>query len=185
MTAGQDGAAEVRRHRGYILHPHAVEGRIGAAEVRRNAPRLLVAMDVTAPAEGATAAAFGRLAGYIGGANAAGARIAMTTPVLRLPGPAPDRWTVAFVLPQGMEAGAVPARRDPALRIVAVPEERRIVMGLPGRPVQAAVARVAAELAALAGGAGLVTAGEPVLAIYDSPMTPDALRHNEVSFLLA
>ena len=147
--------------------------------------------------DGSGSAAFQRLFGYITGANATGARIAMTAPVAT-PGAKPGRriamtvpvqtspagGTMRFFLPRRVAEAGAPVPRDPRVTIVTVPAERIATLRFSGLPTRARTEpRQAALLAALAR-AGIATDGAPYLLTYDAPFTLPFLRRNEAAVRL-
>jgi hypothetical protein len=173
---------------------HDVLGWAGEAEIRRYAPRL-VAETTAAGEEGAARdEGFRRLAGYIFGANAGdariamtapvvqeGTRIAMTAPVAQVAGPA--GWTIRFFLPAALRDP--PAPRDPAVRIAELPAATFAVLRFAGSTGTEAVAAARARLLAALEPSSWTPAGEPAAWFYDPPWTPPPLRRNEVAVPVA
>jgi len=170
---------------------YEVTGRIGPAELRTYAPRLAAETLVPGTAEAARGEGFRRLAGYIFGGNAGGARIAMTAPVAQAPGeriamtapvsqtPAAEGWSIRFFLPADLSDP--PAPRDARVRIVTVPAETVAVLRFSGVATEAAVAAQRERLLALLVPSGWAPSGPSVTWFYDPPWTLPPLRRNEVA----
>lgn len=174
--------------------PHYdLAARVGEAEIRQYAPRLAAETVVPGTAEAARGEGFRRLAGYIFGGNAGGARIAMTAPVAqadagqRIAMTAPVAqapagaagWSIRFFLPAGLSDP--PAPRDPRVHVVTVPPETVAVLRFPGVATDAAIATQRARLQSLLSGSTWTPSGPPVTWFYDPPWTLPPLRRNEVA----
>jgi hypothetical protein len=176
---GQAGA-EVREHKGYEGPPYRVEAAEGAVELRRYDAHLVAEVSVAGSRSGAANTGFRRLAGFIFGGNAAGEKIAMTSPVTQTAPQAGGPWVVRFAMPARFDAATLPRPDDPAVRIVTVPGGRMLALRFSGMPGDAALAAREAEARAAAAGMGLRVTGPAVLAFYDSPFTLPNRRRNEV-----
>jgi hypothetical protein len=164
-------------------------------EIRRYAPRLAAETTVpTSDGQAGRGQAFRRLADFIFGANRAQAKVAMTAPVQFEAGPskiamtAPvvtqardDSLTMRFFMPASFTLETLPAPLDPAIRIVAVPEETLAVLRFSGSTGRAAVTAREAELSRILAGSSWQPQGEPVAQFYDPPWTLPFLRRNEVA----
>jgi hypothetical protein len=179
----QAEAVERGRHKGYEVPPYRVEAQAGDAEVRRYAPHLVAEVTVAGDRTAAIQEGFGILAGYIFGRNETGAKIAMTTPVSQVGGD--GRWTVRFMMPEGLTPAALPAPRDARIRFVTAGQDRQAVMRFSGMPTAAALDRHTAALRAFMDANRLDPVSGPHFAFYDSPMTLPWTRRNEVAFTLA
>ena len=128
------------------------------------------------PAAVAGGAAFGALAGYIFGKNAAQERMSMTTPVYSTP----DR--MQFYLGGGVQPAAAPAPVDPGVEVAEVPGATFAVACFSGLGGEETAAREAARLkkAVEADGLRPVAGAQWVLARYNDPGTPPPFRRNEV-----
>jgi hypothetical protein len=167
----------------------------GGVEIRRYAPRLAAETTVaTADGQAGRSQAFRRLADFIFGANRAQAKVAMTAPVQLEAGPstiamtAPvatqardDSLTMRFFMPASYTLDTLPEPLDPAIRIVAVPEETLAVLRFSGSTGRAAVTAREAELSRILAGSSWQPQGEPVAQFYDPPWTLPFLRRNEVA----
>lgn len=137
--------------------------------------------------------AFGRLVGYIGGANVSRQSIAMTAPVLQersetiaMTAPvvqtdaAAGGFVVAFVLPASMSEERAPVPTDPRVRLRTVPERLVAATTFSGRWTEASYARHRDELLRSIRAAGYTPIGEPRFARFNAPFTPTFLRRNDV-----
>jgi hypothetical protein len=167
-----------------------VVGRVNAVEIRRYAPRLVAETEAEGEEGEARDIGFRRLAGYIFGANAGEARIAMTAPVaqegtrIAMTAPVAQEGTagghvIRFFLPAALRDP--PAPRDPTVRIVALPAETFAVLRFSGSTAEAAVEAGRERLLAALEGSGWVAEGWPAAWFYDPPWTPPPLRRNEVA----
>ncbi len=178
-------------------------------EIRAYPARVAVQTAVT-PGAGTPGAgenqAFGALFGYITGANAGAAKIAMTTPVAMAPTapqgaqsnqtvgakismtspvatvPGADGALVMrFFLPADLVRTGAPAPTDPRVHIVTVPAETQAVRRFSGTVTDAAKQRETALLLATLAQSGRTPIGVPVTYQYDPPFTIPFLRRNEVA----
>lgn len=169
--------------------PYDVVARYPGFEVRCYPEHVVAEIEVRGSFEAAGNAAFRPLASYIGGANAAGAGIAMTAPVVQW---APElaaatvtesddgAHVIAFVLPASLTASGAPAPADPRVRVRVVPEEQAAVAQYTGRWSEGSYRRHVAELAEAMAENGLEAAGPPRFARFDPPWKPWFARRNEV-----
>lgn len=170
---------------------YEVAGHVGPAELRTYAPRLAAETVVSGASGSARGEGFRRLAGYIFGGNAGGARIAMTAPVAQAPGeriamtapvsqaPAAEGWSIRFFLPADLSDP--PAPRDARVRVVTVPAETVAVLRFSGVATEAAAAAQRERLLALLAPSGWTPSGPPVTWFYDPPWTLPPLRRNEIA----
>ncbi len=174
---------------------HAVIDRIGdRVEIRSYGPRLAAAAEVATTGAAGRREAFQLLFTYIAGANttagAAGARIAMTTPVqvrpmrvaMTTPVQAAEKAgavQMQFFLPMEYTLESVPKPTDPRVRIVSVPEETIAALTFSGSGSDVAD-RQWELLATLASSKWKVT-GAPYNLNYDAPFTIPFLRRNEAA----
>ncbi|KAF8066298.1 heme-binding-like protein [Scenedesmus sp. PABB004] len=128
--------------------------------------------------------AFNALAGYLFGKNAAGAKMAMTTPVL-----SDTAGNMAFVVDAAPQAppAALPAPLDPAVQLAAAPGGLWAAAVFGGVATPRAAAKAAAALLADLEAAGLrpVDPGLWSLARYNDPSVKPRFRRNEVLVQLA
>ena len=161
--------------------------------LRRYAPRLAAETVVPGTAEAARGEGFRRLAGYIFGGNAGGARIAMTAPVaqadagqqIAMTAPVAQApagaggWSIRFFLPAGLTDP--PAPRDARVHVVTVPAETVAVLRFSGLATEGVIASQRTRLQSLLPGSGWAASGQPVTWFYDPPWTLPPLRRNEVA----
>jgi hypothetical protein len=180
--------------------PYEVIRRYPHFELRRYPDYVVAEVAAAADFDRAGNAAFRRLFNYITGSNTAREKLAMTAPVLQVPGtphklamtapvlqtgPLPgaaeaDRFVVAFVLPAGVTAGTAPVPTDPTVAVRSVPGSVAAVLRFSGRGTAAAFQRRAGDLRDALKVAGLVPVGAPRFARFDPPFKPWFLRRNEV-----
>jgi len=176
---------------------YTVVGLVNGAEVRRYGPRLAAEVTVEGSEVAARNAGFRPLARYIFGANEGSEKVAMTVPVAQAPagGAGGERiamtapvaqeraeggWTIRFFMPAEYTEATLPKPRDPAVRIVTVPEETVAVRRFRGAPGPEEVAAQQARLLEALATGPWAPAGAPEAWFYDPPWTIPALRRNEV-----
>ncbi len=157
---------------------HETLARDGAFELRAYPAMTLAETERPEPRREALRQGFGPLARYIFARERAGETIAMTAPVLQAP--EADRWRVAFVMPAGRGADALPAPATDAVRLVETPPTTRAAVRFSGAADDALLAEREAALRGWMAERGLAALGPPVHAYYDDPMTPGFLRRNEI-----
>ena len=182
------------------LFSHAIEEpryevikQFNAVELRQYAPYVVAEVVVDATAEDAGSRAFPILAGYIFGKNKGEKKFAMTAPVTQTAAPVKLEMTapvtqaavaggmrVQFVLPEGVTLESAPEPLDPRVQLRLVPASQWAAIRYSGTWSQANYAEHLSKLQAALVAAGVATQGQPVLARYDSPMTPWFLRRNEI-----
>jgi hypothetical protein len=143
----------------------------------RDYPALTLVETPRASANGSDGS-FMRLFRFIGGANAAKQKIAMTTPVF-ISGEAEDA-TMAFVLPSKMKTPNVPKPADGAVTVRERPPGRFAVLRFSGSQNAANEAEALAKLKAWMAEEKWSALSPPVFAYFDPPWTLPFLRHNEV-----
>lgn len=183
--------------------PYTVVDRVGEAVEIREYPARVVADTLVEgrDTEEASRIAFRILFDYISGANAGGAKIAMTAPVaterqqiaMTAPvqtstgdvgetGQEKGRWFgMRFFLPASFTLERAPKPTDPRVQLILVPAETLAVLRFSGsRRAELVADRQAELLNALDGSSWRVT-GAPVAFFYDPPWTVAFLRRNEVA----
>ena len=186
------GACSVVGVRSSEEPPHRVIARLGEAEIREYAPRLVAETEVEADENAARSEGFRRLAGYIFGTNRGERRIAMTAPVAQEPSriamtapvaqdPVAEGFRIRFFLPAGLTAATAPEPNDPRVRIATLPAETFAVLRFTGSTDPAVVARNAATLRGMLAGSRWDAVGEAPALFYDPPWTLPPLRRNEVA----
>ncbi len=162
-------------------------------ELRQYAPYVVAEVVLDATAEEAGSRAFPILAGYIFGKNKGERKFAMTAPVTQSATPvkmemtapvtqaaAPGGMRVQFVLPEGVTLESAPEPLDPRVQLRVVPASQWAAIRYSGTWSQANYDEHLVKLQAALAAAGVATQGEPVLARYNSPMTPWFMRRNEI-----
>ena len=166
---------------------------IDNVELRQYAPYVVAAVVLDATAEDAGSRAFPILAGYIFGKNKGERKFAMTAPVTQTAAPVkmeltapgtqaavPGGMRVQFVLPEGVTLESAPDPLDPRVQLRQVPASQWATIRYSGTWSQANYDEHLGKLQAALAAAGVATQGQPVLARYNSPMTPWFMRRNEI-----
>ena len=104
----------------------------------------------------------------------------MTAPVTQ--GAVAGGMRVQFVLPKDVTLATAPEPEplDPQVRLREAQPAQRAVIRYTGNWSQANCDEHLGKLRAALAAAGIATEGEPVLARYNSPMTPWFMRRNEI-----
>lgn len=165
----------------------------GDIEVRQYDDHAIARTFVAASYGDMSREAFGRLFDYISGDNTSGDSIVMTAPVLMAPSgqeiamTAPvlmeadeGGWWMAFVLPQGMDAGSAPRPADPLVEIVDITGPRMASLRFSGWTDEESNRMEAGRLRAWIERNGLEAAPGYQVAGYDPPWTIPFLRRNEI-----
>ncbi len=182
------------------LFSHALEEpkfevfkQLDTVEFRQYEPYVVAEVVLDATAEDAGSRAFPILAGYIFGKNKGERKFAMTAPVTQMAVPTKMEMTapvtqaavqggmrVQFVLPAGVTLESAPEPLDPRVQLRQVPARRWAAIRYSGTWSQSNDDEHLGKLQATLAAAGVATQGEPVLARYNSPMTPWFMRRNEI-----
>jgi DNA gyrase inhibitor GyrI len=121
---------------------------------------------------------FRRLFRYISGDNAQSEKIAMTTPVLIET--AKDEPAMNFIMPRKVVVAGVPEPSGSGMSIGQLPASRFAVLrfsgGHGGSMKSSAIEKVRSWLET----EKLAAKGDPIVAYYDPPWTPNFIRRNEV-----
>jgi hypothetical protein len=160
--------AEIQRYVVVESHP--------GFEVRDYEPHTLVVKPMAGDMGSASYSAFGYLAGYIGGENDAGKKIAMTAPVLQQR--KGSGFDVSFVMPHDLTDAPQPIRAG--MRVEQIEGKRMVAKRFSGAASDGLFERKAQELRDQAQKAGFKVVGEVMFARYNGPWTPPILRRNEV-----
>lgn len=160
--------AEIQRYR--VTETHS------GFEVRDYEPHTIVVKPMVGDMGSASYSAFGYLAGYIGGENEAGQKIAMTAPVLQQK--RGSGFDVSFVMPHDLKNAPNPLRAG--MRVEKVEGKLMAAKRFSGSASDALFERKGQELIAQAGKAGYRVIGDVLYARYNGPWTPPVLRRNEV-----
>ena len=160
--------AEIQRYR--VLETNS------GFEVRDYEAHTIVVKPMAGDMGSASYSAFGYLAGYIGGENEAGQKIAMTAPVLQQK--RGSGFDVSFVMPHDLKNAPNPVRSG--MRVEKVEGKLMAAKRFSGSASDALFERKAQELIAQVNKAGNKVIGEVLYARYNGPWTPPLLRRNEV-----
>ena len=169
--------------------PFRVVAQAGGLEIRQYGPRIAAETQVDADSLQARSIGFRRIAGYIFGGNQTRASIAMTAPVAQdgaqIAMTAPVAQTggqrIQFFMPQGTTLATLPVPNDPAVQLVAVPEQTVAVLRFSGSIAPAAVQAEQQRLLAALPATGWRATGPVTAWFYDPPWTLPPFRRNEVA----
>lgn len=168
---------------GYETAPYRVIQSDGAFEVR-DYPSMQWVETSLGEGSGDSDGGFGRLFRFITGSNESRRKIAMTTPVYMTEAPSPGgppRRVMAFVMPKGMSASAVPTPSDAAVRRRQLAAGRFAVHRFRGGRSQERETAALLELQAWVKDRGLSPIEPtPIFGYFDPPWTPGVFRRNEV-----
>ena len=135
---------------------------------------------------------FSPLGGYIFGANTRRSKIAMTAPVAaqsrseKIAMTAPvavtgeGTYTVSFVIPSQYTLDTLPIPDDPRVKFVEHPRQTFAAVRFSGPFQQPNFDAHIGKLRAWMAENDLQPAGDPVIAGYNAPITPNFLKHNEI-----
>ena len=160
--------AEIQHYRVIETHP--------GFEVRDCEPYTLVTKPMAGDMGSSSYSAFGYLAGYIGGENQAGQKIAMTAPVLQQK--SASGFDVSFVMPHDLKDAPEPIRSG--MRVEHIEGKLMVAKRFSGAASETLFERKAMALRDEAEKAGLKVIGDALYARYNGPWTPAILRRNEV-----
>ena len=172
---------------------YTVVQRDGEFEIRDYAPQVVAETVVAGAFERAGNQAFRALFRYISGGNRSRDKVAMTAPVTQAPTgekiamTAPvgqrssqGRWAVSFTMPASFTLETLPDPSDPQVTLRRVPARRVAAMRYSGLWTEGGYLRHKMKLDSWVRGRGLLAAGDPEWARYNSPFTPWFLRRNEI-----
>lgn len=198
LATGLGGAAALgllrwQMARWFTDHPpYEVERRLGSIEVRRYPSQIEARTRIDTPdLKRALDRGFERLLAYIVGANQAGERFPMYTPVTtegeRIATAQPvaganrdPAFTMSFTLPPGRLLSELPRPKDQRVQLHEHGQRRVAALSFTGRFTRDQIAKAARELLARCDEAGLSAQGPVSFAAYDGPSTIPFLRRNEV-----
>jgi hypothetical protein len=151
---------------------------VGDVELRQYAPYHIVSTPAGTDFEAAGNAGFRTLFRYISGANVPGEDIAMTAPVIQAR--EAEQWSLAFVVPAGYAADAIPEPAAPGVRIERVPGGLYAATRFSGRWSEAHFTERESALLERIAAEGLEVCGPTRFARYDPPFKPPFMRRNEI-----
>jgi hypothetical protein len=180
LTALALATARLQLARWFTAEPaYQIEGRIGALELRRYGARIEAAAEVDVPVlEQALALGYGRLAGYLAGANRTTELLHRAAPVLTAM--RDGRYTVAFIMPPGRTIASLPAPMHPGVELHEVPGRTIAALRFRGRFTRDNIAAHERALLEQVLDAGLAARGSVIFAAFDGPATLPILRRNEL-----
>ena len=166
----------------YESAQYEVVRRDGDFEIRKY-PDLVVVQTASDPQAEGRDGSFMRLFRYISGDNEAGQKIAMTTPVFMSPTPSAEgsgEATMQFVVPKDIAHSGAPDPNHEAVAVQTRPAGKFAVIRFSGRMDEKLTRAKAAELRQWIQANGWQAEDSIETAGYDAPMTPPAMRRNEV-----
>lgn len=164
-------------------------------EIREYEPYIIAEVTVAGSFLDAGNEAFGRLGGYIFGANKGRSGISMTAPVaqqkagqskkISMTSPVvqqkqDDSWRVSFMMPSEYGLETLPVPLDPSIRFSKVPARTMAVIVFSGGWSDRNFRRRTDQLMRYIADRGHKLAGEPVVARYNPPFVPPFFRKNEI-----
>jgi hypothetical protein len=150
----------------------------GSFELRRYASSIQARVQTTGSGRRPSVGGFRRIAGYIFGGNNARTSIAMTAPV--------ETWTegggewMAFTMPSSYTLESLPAPVDAGVVLTECKGRDVAVLSFSGRFHQSKSEKLGKRLKGMVVEQGLTPTQEPILAVYDGPMTLPFKRRNEM-----
>ena len=167
--------------------------RDGAVELRRIESHVVAETFVEGDFERVGSEGFRRLVAYIGGANRAQSKIAMTAPVgqesasekIAMTAPVGqekvgDRYRITFVMPREYTLETLPQPTDERVRLREEPERTIAAIRYTGSWSRSRYDVHERRLREWIQRRGLDSVGEPVWARYNPPFMPWFLRRNEI-----
>ncbi len=162
---------------GYESAGYKVVRRSGAFEIR-DYPALTLISTLMGARRPTDDDSFMKLFRYIGGANEAEVKIAMTTPVFSDQGGTNRQ--MSFVVPKKVAAAGAPKAQRDDITVQTRPAGRYAVYRFSGSRGTERAASARQTLAEWIAAEKLQSIGEPQMANYDPPFTPAFLRRNEM-----
>ena len=162
---------------GYESAGYKVVSKQGSFEIR-DYPALTLVSTRMSGSRTADDDSFMRLFLYIGGANEAQAKIAMTTPVFSEQ--SGTNRQMSFVVPKEVAVAGPPKATHKDITVATRPAGRFAVYRFSGRWDAERAAAARQKLADWMEAEKFPPIGEPLMANYDPPFTPPFLRRNEM-----
>lgn len=161
----------------YETAPYTVVTQNGDFEIR-DYPDLVVVTTPMKTNSWKSSDSFQRLFGYISGENESAKKISMTTPVFtRQDG---SKRSMSFVVSQELAKQGAPSAVNDQVQVETIPGGHFAVYRFSGSWSPERFEQGKQILAQWLKDKGLEPIGEPVIAGYDPPFTPNFLRRNEV-----
>lgn len=151
----------------------------GEFEIREYPDLMLASTNMRMDSNG-NDGSFMRLFRYISGANEASQSVAMTTPVFMQEENRGDDGRMGFVMPRQVALDGVPEPASSDVQIVQRKGGRFVVIRFSGRMNEKLAKEAEQRLRKWAESRKLKLESDAELAGYDPPLTPPALRRNEV-----
>ena len=148
-------------------------------EVRRYEPYFAAETTVRGDFDSAGNTAFRRLAGFIFGRNSASQKMNMTVPVTRAQTDT-NAYQYRFVMEKAYAEKDLPRPVDDSVELVRVAAGCYAALRYRGRTKESQYRRAEAALLEALHRDGIKATGTPVSAVYNGPLTPPAVRRNEV-----
>ena len=153
-------------------------------EVRRYEAYLAAETTVYGDFDSTGSTAFRRLAGFIFGRNTQQLRMNMTVPVTREQAGI-DEYRYRFVMEKAYAESDLPRPIDDSVEVVQIEAGYFAAVRYRGRRNEQRYRRVEKEMRLALERDGITIAGTSVSAVYNGPLTPPALRRNEVLIPIA
>ena len=163
----------------YEQPEYSVIAKFDSYEIRRYVPYLAAETTVDGDFDSTGNTAFRRLAGFIFGRNSENLKMNMTVPVTREQTET-GGYRYRFFMDSGFSEEELPKPVDDSVSIVRVPGGHYAAARYRGRRNEAQYRRVESELLAALNRDGIDVSGSPFSAVYNGPLTPPAMRRNEV-----
>ena len=166
-------------------------------ELRAYAPMIVAETLVSGTLDGAAAAGFKLIGGYIFGDNTSSSsvndKISMTAPVsmqlqpekINMTAPVSmqqkdGQWLVHFVMPEKYTLDTLPTPNNPAVMLREIPARNYAVMRFSGFTGAIKVDKKITELMMWLKDKGIKPIGEPEMARYNAPWSLPFMRRNEI-----
>ena len=153
----------------------------GSYEIREYAPMIIARTQVKSGYKEASSKGFRRIANYIFGGNDKSVEIAMTAPVITdSPVGANNIYEIAFVMPSAYDREELPKPNSRNVEIVGRKLETVATISFGGWATGEKVKKYQEKLSNWISEEGLKTAGNFMVAQYNSPWALPPFRHNEI-----
>lgn len=164
-----------------LERPHyELINKINGVEIRNYAPYQVAICDVSDIADLNKASNFGfrYLFNYISGQNAKAQKISMTVPVQQIP--TTKGWKVSFVVPSKTAISGAPLPLSDRVKIEEISGGLNAALRYRGSWSSKKFEAKKSLLTELLKNSGYLPTGEVYSAVFNPPLTPPFLRHNEV-----
>ena len=178
-TFDKKAHCEVVGMAGKIEEPkYEVPAHYDGFELRRYAPTVQARVRTDGVGRRQSIGGFRRIAGYIFGGNTSQTSIAMTAPV--------ETWNedgsgwMAFTMPSAYSLESLPDPIDSGVFLLECEGRDVAVLSFTGRFPPSKTEKMGGRLKTMVEQQGLSPTQEPILAVYDGPMTLPFKRRNEI-----